>query len=281
MRIQAEWIKRLGGLAITSVTRHWMGTMEYRWASYDPSVDPARDDFAGPSINLFWHEYIPALFYLRAHCRIAMLLSRHGDAEWLAHAARFMGFETVRGSTNRGGAQAIRELMTHTRRQMNLAITPDGPRGPRRVLAPGPIYVASRTGLPLVCIGIGYSRCWRLSTWDRFAIPHPGARVRGLTGPFLRIPPDLDRDGVEHYRREVERMLNTLTSTAEQWAETGGRMEGEEPARREPLHFDSPMRRERRSKSERNASQSDAPAGSDDLLPHPAQLGDREPGQAA
>src|SRR6056297_3221183 len=92
-------IMSLGGLSIATVTRHWMGTMDYQAAYYDPVVDPASEHFAGPAVFLFWHEYIPFLFYLRGHCNIAMLLSQHQDAEWLSQAARHMGFGTVRGST--------------------------------------------------------------------------------------------------------------------------------------------------------------------------------------
>ena len=60
---------------------------------------------------------------------------------------------------------------------MHLTITPDGPRGPRRHMAPGPIYLASKLGLPLVLMGYAYDRPWRLHSWDRFAIPRPGSRA--------------------------------------------------------------------------------------------------------
>ena len=149
MRITNDIIMKLGGLAITGVTRQWMRTLDYRVSYYDPRVDPAAPDFQGPAIFLFWHEYIPFLFYLRGHCHVAMLLSRHQDAEWLSQAARHMGFAVVRGSTSRGGVSALRELM-RTGETMNLTITPDGPRGPRRRLASGCIYASSRLGIPLV-----------------------------------------------------------------------------------------------------------------------------------
>ena len=242
MRINSKILKKLGGLGLATFTRHWMSSLDYRHAAYDPTVDPVHEGFPGPAIFLFWHEYIPFLFYMRGYCQISMLVSRHGDAEWLSCAARHMGFEMIRGSTNRGGAAALRELMTSSRRR-NLAITPDGPRGPRRRLAPGPVYLASRTGLPLVVIGLGYSHCWRMPTWDRLAVPQPGARARGISSPFLHIPARLDRQGIEHYRQVVERLLNQLSVCAEQWAISGRRMADERPARREPMPFCSHMRR--------------------------------------
>ncbi len=214
---------KLGGLAITAATRHWMSTLDYQALFYDRSADPAAPEYQGPAIFLFWHEYIPFLFYLRGNCHIAMLLSRHQDAEWLSQAARHMGFDTIRGSTSRGGVSALRELM-RTSARMNLAITPDGPRGPRRQLAAGCIYASSRLGIPLVPIGLGYDRPWRSRrAWDQFAVPRLYSRARALVGPKVQIPADVDREGVERYRLRVERMLNVFTVRAEDWAASGAR----------------------------------------------------------
>jgi lysophospholipid acyltransferase (LPLAT)-like uncharacterized protein len=217
---------KLGGLAVYTFVRHWMGTLDHQMLFYDHSVDPAREHFRGPVMFIFWHEYIPCPFYLRPHCNIAMLLSRHRDAEWLSHAARHMGFQTVRGSSKRGGDAALRELFRKGR-SMNLAITPDGPRGPRRQLASGCIYAASRLGLPLVPFGVGYDNPWRMRTWDRFALPRPYSRARVVVGPRMWIPPDLDRTGIEDHRRRIEGLLNWLTEEAESWAQSGERRKGQ------------------------------------------------------
>ena len=110
---------------------------------------------------------------------------------------------------------------------MNLAITPDGPRGPRRHCAPGAVYLSSKMQIPIVAIGLGYDQPWRMKTWDQFAVPPLGCRARAILGPALQMPAELDRDGVEHYRREVEHQLNALTNVAEDWAASGGRIYGQ------------------------------------------------------
>ena len=230
MRIRSKLVNKAGGLLIATATRTWMGTLDHQIAYYDPTADPVDPGFRGPVIFLFWHEYIAAPFYLRGHCDIAMLLSQHQDAEWLSHAARLMGFDTVRGSTNRGGVAALRQLLRKSR-SMNLAITPDGPRGPRRRLAPGPIYLSSRLGIPLVVFGVGYDQPWRVPTWDRFALPKPYSRARIVVSPRLQIPSGLDREAVEEYRQHVEDLLNNLTEQAETWAESGTRLEQQTPIR--------------------------------------------------
>jgi lysophospholipid acyltransferase (LPLAT)-like uncharacterized protein len=232
MKIRNPLVIKFAGLLATSAIRGWMSTLDYRVAFYDPTVDPVHPDWCGQKIYIFWHEYILIPLVMRGHCNLAMLLSRHGDAEILSRVAYHFGFECVRGSTRRGGAAALRELVAKGRHK-NLTITPDGPKGPRRVLAPGPIYLASKLQLPLVLMGLGYDRPWRVGSWDRFAVPRPYSRARGVVSPELRLPANLDRDGLEHYRVEVERMLNRLTLEAEAWAESGSPKIGDCPARRE------------------------------------------------
>jgi lysophospholipid acyltransferase (LPLAT)-like uncharacterized protein len=227
LKIRSELLDKFGGLAVSTVSRLWMRTLDYRAAFYDPRVDPVNPEFSGPAIFLFWHEYIPFLFYLRGHCNISMLLSRHQDAEWLSRAARHMGFATVRGSSSRGGARAIRQLQDETRGKMNLAITPDGPRGPRRHLAPGAVYLSSKLQIPLIAVGLGYDSPKRLPTWDRFAVPRPFSRARAIASPPLQIPADLDRIGLEGYRLQVQEVMNTLTAAAEDWAVSGAGMENQ------------------------------------------------------
>ena len=118
-----------------------------------------------------------------------MLLSRHRDAEILSHVAYHLGFDFVRGSTNRGGVTALRELLAKSR-TMHLTITPDGPRGPRRRMAPGPIYLASKLGLPLVLMGYGYDRPWRVQQLGPFAIPRPFSRARAMPSGEIFVPPE-------------------------------------------------------------------------------------------
>ncbi len=224
---------KLTGLLAASTVRAWMSTLDYKAAFYDPTIDPVDARYRGQKIYIFWHENILFPLYLRGHSNLAMLLSRHRDADILTEVANHLGFEFVRGSTFGGGSSALRELLRKSR-HMNLTITPDGPRGPRRVLAQGSVYLSSKLGLPIVAMGFGYDRPWRVGSWDRFAIPKPYSRARAVVSPPIVIPPNLERDGVEHYRLTVERLLNRLTSEAEAWAEAGTPKIDEVIVRRQP-----------------------------------------------
>jgi lysophospholipid acyltransferase (LPLAT)-like uncharacterized protein len=227
MKIESPFLHKTGGLLASVAVRCWMSRLDYKVLYEEPTIDPIFPECRGQKIYIFWHEYILFPFYLRGHCNLAMLLSRHRDAEILSYAAGHMGFEFVRGSTNRGGVGALREMLSKSR-EMHLTITPDGPRGPRRQLAPGCVFLASKLGLPLVAMGYGYDRPRRVKrAWDQFAIPRLGSRARAVVSGEVFIPPNLDREGLEHHRLETERLLNRLTDQAEAWAESGDRMPGQ------------------------------------------------------
>lgn len=232
MRLQSPLAIGTVSLAATAVVRQWMATLRIRADYGDPTIDPVHQDYRGAKIYVFWHENILLPLYLRGHCNISMLLSRHFDADVLARVAQMMGFGTVRGSSFHGGSAAVRELSERAETG-NLTMTPDGPRGPRRRLAAGCVFLASSLRIPLVAMGLGYDRPWRLGTWDRFAVPRPGSRGRAVVSRAIQIPPQLDRDQLEQHRAGVERLLNHLSDDAQQWATAGGRRPGDRAVRPE------------------------------------------------
>jgi hypothetical protein len=226
MTTHQSFVNKLGGLAASFFVRGWMRSLSYRVAMYDGSVDPVRSEFRGPVIAALWHEYLLVPLFLRGGTNTAILASWHRDAEWLAEAAQHLGFETLRGSTFRGGSQALLEWLRRND-QRNLGIACDGPRGPRRQMAQGPVYLSSKLQIPIVTFGVGCDRPIRVPTWDRFAVPRPGSRVCWIIGPRMQIPPDLNRGKLEIYRKQVEDVLNRLTLEAEEWARRGGRKFGQ------------------------------------------------------
>lgn len=232
MKISSPLVNKVGGLLSAQLVRVWMSTLDAKVAYYDRAVDPVDPRCHGHKIYIFWHEFLLYPLRYRAHCNLSLLLSRHRDADILSRVALHMRAKLVRGSTKRGGSAALRELFRESENG-HVAITPDGPRGPRRRLAQGPVYLSSKLGIPIVCMGLGYDRPWRLGSWDRFAIPRPYSRARAVISPQLQIPPDLDRAGIERYRLQVETLLNRLTLEAEAWAESGTRKLGQWPVRDE------------------------------------------------
>jgi lysophospholipid acyltransferase (LPLAT)-like uncharacterized protein len=110
----------------------------------------------------------------------------------------------------------------------HLAVTVDGPRGPRRRVKQGVIYLASRTGLPIVPAGIAFRRAWRAKSWDRFCVPCPGTDAYAYVAPLLHVPPDINRKEMERYRQMLEERLHAATETADNWAAGRIRMKAED-----------------------------------------------------
>lgn len=227
MKLNGPLVTRIASWPFSLSIRAWMSTLRYRAWYEDPAVDPLLAP-GQPRIYVFWHENILLPLYKRGNCHLTMLLSQHRDADILARIADRFSFEFVRGSTYRGGAKALRQLAQHSV-DHHLTITPDGPRGPRRRLAQGPIYLASKLQMPIVCLGLGYDRPWRLSSWDRFAVPRPFTRARAIVSEAIAVPGALDREGIEAWRLKIEQRLNALSDDAENWATSGAARNGERP----------------------------------------------------
>jgi lysophospholipid acyltransferase (LPLAT)-like uncharacterized protein len=143
--------------------------------------------------------------------RLAALVSASRDGGLLARTLELFDAEPVRGSSSRRGAQAVRELVGAARRGCDLAITPDGPRGPRYQAQEGVIVAAQLTGLPIVpaCMNLRWYR--PLRSWDRFQIPLPFSRCEVRFGERLVVPRELSPEQREDLRRELERRLQALT----------------------------------------------------------------------
>lgn len=173
-----------------------------------------------PVIFVFWHGRLLPLVHVHRHQRAVVLVSEHGDGEYIARIVRRFGFGTVRGSSTRGGVKGLRGLVRAARRGYDLAITPDGPRGPNRELKPGALTVAQMTGSPLIPVAVGASSAWRADSWDGFMVPKPFAKVSVAYGAPCHVE---RRAGHE----ETERALRTLTnSMAELAVQVGDVTEG-------------------------------------------------------
>ncbi len=211
MKIRKPWLIKLIGLLAWALIRCWMGTLRYRmvqWAEGPDHLDRRRER----GIYAFWHETI--LFPTRLKVKIRVLISHHADGELIARVCRHLGFDLVRGSSRRGGTQALMDL-ANDGKSGHLFVTPDGPRGPRRKVQLGLVFLAAFTGLPIIPCGIGYRHAWRFNSWDRFALPWPWTTAVCVSGTAIRVPPRLNRRELERYRDLVEERMAEVTAAAE------------------------------------------------------------------
>lgn len=156
------------------ILRLWLGTLRFRC-----DVDRI-DDADGPVILLLWHDklftssWIANRYFRRP---VTALISTSKDGGWLVAFFRLMGISAARGSSNRRGAAALITISRALRAGNHVGITPDGPKGPALVCKSGAVTLARLNRRPFVIMGIRYHACWRLGSWDRFALPHPFSRV--------------------------------------------------------------------------------------------------------
>lgn len=169
-------------------------------------------------VLVIWHGTMLVPIHHHQGDPITTLVSEHGDGEYITRILQRMGFETVRGSSTRGGSRGLRGLVKAGRNGRIMAITPDGPQGPRRVMKPGALLAAQLAGVPVVPIGVGVSRGWQARSWDRFTVPKPFATLGLAYGPPIEVDRSLDEAGLQRCSDEVQRALDTVTAEAERLA---------------------------------------------------------------
>ena len=163
-----------------------------------------------PVVFTLWHGRLLPCTYHHRHQDVVTLVSHHRDGEYITRLVQKWGYTAVRGSSSRGGLDALRELVRHLRGGRSLAITPDGPRGPREKLKPGPLLAAQLAGAPIIPVASGASRASYFGGWDRFLIPHPFARLQIAYGEPVYVPRRADEAGLQAVADEVEGRLGGL-----------------------------------------------------------------------
>ena len=166
-------------------------------------------------IHAFWHGRLLLMPYSYRGPRIAILISQHRDGEYISRTMERMGFDTIRGSTTRGGATALRQAVRRIRDGWDLGITPDGPRGPRYQVQPGAIEVARLSGVPVVPVTFSAHPARRMGSWDSFLFPRPFGRGVFLYGEPLWVPRRASEHERETYRRSLEEDLRALNERAD------------------------------------------------------------------
>ena len=144
-------------------------------------------DATSPAIMAFWHRHILSILAHFRGSRVCVPVSESRDGEYVAQVMRRFGAAAARGSSSRGGLGAVKGLLAHAREGWSLAITPDGPRGPRYSVGPGVTLLARRSGLPILPVGVAVRSAWVARSWDAFVIPKPGTRVVLAFDPALTL----------------------------------------------------------------------------------------------
>lgn len=214
------WHGRLLAFLIYSLIRLVMFTIRFSWidrAGLLTSTSPV------PVIYCTWHNRLALSLAIqryidhqqsRNNCqkrRMAAIVSASRDGGLLARILELFDVQPVRGSSSRRGPQALREMTTWTEQGLNVAITPDGPRGPCYRIQEGVIALAQITGLSVYPISYHLSWKYCLKSWDRFQIPVPFTRCEVTFGEPIRVPREADENEREVLRQRLEQQLQSIT----------------------------------------------------------------------
>jgi len=170
-----------------------------------------------PVIFSIWHNrllMLPRVFDPCFPTRQSFgLISASRDGDLVSILIERSGYGTIRGSSSRKGVRALRQLVDTLAGGSNVLLTPDGPRGPVYEASPGVVFLAQKTGAPVVPIHLEYSSCWRLKSWDRFIVPRPFATLRAIFGAPVQAQPTA---GPEQFETERLRLQNAMMSVVEE-----------------------------------------------------------------
>jgi len=167
-----------------------------------------------PLIASFWHYSIGYLFYHVRKYQATVMVSASRDGDYITRFAKEFGFDSVRGSRNTKGLEALKGMLRAVRNGSNAAIVSDGSQGPVRIAQPGAVFLASRTGAPIIPIVWSSSRYFVIRSWDRTVIPKPFAQIDIFYGEPIYVPAKLKPVDMEKYRIRLEKNLNEMYVSA-------------------------------------------------------------------
>lgn len=171
-------------------------------------------------IYTMWHDRIFALTYFLRNRRIAVMTSQSFDGEYIARFIQRFGFKPVRGSSTRGAVGALAEMIRLMKKGTPMALTIDGPKGPRHEAKLGVCMLAKKTGNPIMPIISEPQKFWQLNSWDKLQIPKPFTRTKVFIDKLIFVSPAADEEELENKRRELQNSLDELVRCGVQWRES-------------------------------------------------------------
>jgi lysophospholipid acyltransferase (LPLAT)-like uncharacterized protein len=176
----------------------------------------------------FWHGSMFVGWFVHrpaAGKPVSALVSQSRDGEYLSTVLERWGYSMIRGSSHIGGKEAMQLMVDALNSGSSLAITPDGPRGPRHEMKMGAVRAAQRAAVPLICAGIAMEKKRHLRSWDQFEVPAPFSRVVVSYSDPVMVPADFSGESLELFRLKMQDVLKTLTEDAERMlTDTGGQL---------------------------------------------------------
>lgn len=222
MKIRSRLLTKMAAFVAVSACRLLFATCRKRFIGevlekgHEEGFDPA---LAEHFVLCVWHDALLLPTFaapkpLRKQC--CCLVSKHQDGSYLADAMGWLSYTTVRGSSKRGGAEALRQLVESTAGK-HIIFTPDGPQGPRRTMKAGALFVAAQTGRAILPGAFVVKQGWRIrGRWTDMVVPMPFTTVYLIVGTPIPIPADIDRDQLDRYIHVAQQAMDQLNAEADE-----------------------------------------------------------------
>jgi lysophospholipid acyltransferase (LPLAT)-like uncharacterized protein len=187
-----------------------------RWEIGNEAILDWQKNNKDGALFMFWHG---RLFLMPIVCpdtsRTDVIISHHVDGELISRTMEYFGLSIIRGSTDKGSTQVLRQVIRTLRKGRSIAITPDGPRGPRMCVNSNIAAIAKITGAPVIPVTFSAEKARILPSWDRFLLPKPFGKGIILCGEPIFVSPDASEEELEKTKLLLEETLNTMNQEAD------------------------------------------------------------------
>lgn len=218
MRIRSRILTKIVARTVVGLLWSLLRTCRVTLTIMDPAIHPYKPPVSERFIYAIWHDSIIVPIFIDRQPQMSALISRHQDGEYLAETMRILGFGTVRGSSKRGGAPAARQMLDAANND-HLVLTPDGPRGPRRIAKTGAAFMASHTGCRIVPVASSCKKCWRpQGSWTDLVVPRPFTNVYLVLGTPIAVPADATKEQLAHYTERLQAGMAESQRLADSYA---------------------------------------------------------------
>ena len=192
----------------------------YKFKLVDPEIERNVLEKGRHPIYASWHQrFFPGIILFAGRKPISIMISRSKDGEIVSKIVHLLGWHPVRGSSSKGGSQALRTLKKLVSKGFKVAHIVDGPRGPLGVVKPGLLLIAQATGMPIIPTIVSAEKKWVFNSWDRFMVPKPFSRVIIRFCDEVYIPRKLSPPDFEAKRLQIENIFNKrYTETDAIWS---------------------------------------------------------------
>lgn len=210
-------LQKIGWIFLPKLMSLYLRTLRIEKKSFENLK--TLQDIGKNSVIAFWHSKMFVGWYLNRNKKSAALVSKSKDGDLLTRILKNWKYEVARGSSHKGGKEALEMMIDFTSNGYSLCITPDGPTGPPHKMKAGCVITAKKTSVPLFLLGIGYSKKIKLKSWDKMEIPFPFSKVVVMFNEPIYIDKHLSYEETSNVISQAEQKLNELNYKAEKLAE--------------------------------------------------------------